>query len=246
MTEHQSTDDDNGGRVYDVDGFIDTTTYSLELPKVAAKFAAAGVHRTQRTLQRYCENGSIDARKYNTEKGSLWLASPESVDLKIKEIIDIEKTVSSATADTTPTADMSGSNTSHVSDGANDTTIDDDQRTSFAKDEENADRAGDRHSSTPNDDKYVTVPVAVLDALTGQLDEKDKQIARMQKASSEDRLMLEQAMKLIHGENFTPALEGEQEKPQPIEHPEIRSDQEDQDPDRAGDNQQASPETDSV
>jgi hypothetical protein len=44
----------------------DTTTYSMSLPQVYARFVEAGLDSSLRTLQRYCEHGHLRATKYPT------------------------------------------------------------------------------------------------------------------------------------------------------------------------------------
>jgi hypothetical protein len=244
MNDYQASDDDQrqgatDPKVHDVPTFTDTTTYSLSLPEIATRFQAAGIHRTTRSLQRYCDNGSIDARKYNTDKGTLWRANSKSVDLKIKEILELEETARGMTntpppvGDTATTADMSSSQTSDISDDNDRSTVDDNQRQSFADiDGRSFDKATDepaiidRQSTTDGDDKYVSVPVGVIDALTDQLAEKDRQLERRDMElervwgeRDQDRALLSQALHLIHGDSFIPALSSRKETEAPDPEP---------------------------
>ncbi len=228
--------DDAQSNIRDVETFIDVTDFSLNLPKVSTRFIAAGLHRTTRTLQRYCEQGSLDARKYPTSKGVLWMVSPASVDLKIKEIQEIEKAtaqISSTTDDTQTPRDMTSSKVSPSSDGNDKATIREHQRQSFddadtqTKEEAPKEQPTiERHSTTHTDDNYLSIPAGVLDVLTEQLAEKDKQIARrddelkrMGEERALDHVLLKQAFQVIHGDDFTPALahsaEGERQPQKP-------------------------------
>ena len=69
----------------------DSTTYSMSLPQVYARFVEADLDRSLRTLQRYCEQGHLRAAKYPTETGAVWYVDPESVETKIKEIRQVQE-----------------------------------------------------------------------------------------------------------------------------------------------------------
>lgn len=73
----------------------------------------------------------------------------------------------------------------------------------------------------------MSVPVGVIDALTDQLAEKDRQIERrdqelqiMGKEREQDRALLSQALHLIHGDSFNPAISSGEEtvvsEPKPL------------------------------
>ncbi|HET6447103.1 MAG TPA: hypothetical protein VFI27_21280 [candidate division Zixibacteria bacterium] len=237
--------------------FIDSSIYSLSLPKVAARFQEAKIHRTTRTLQRYCENGSFEARKYNTDKGTLWLANPQSVELKIKEILELEdaaRLMAPTDDDTSTPPDVSHSQVNSVSGENDDTTIDDNQRqSSVDTDRRTINEAVEepptarKQATTHEDNKYVSVPVGVVDALTDQLAEKDKQLERRDlelmrigEERTQDRILLSQALHLIHGENFTPALWGKTEAEEPQTITETQPEPTNRHQDREGDNPQAS------
>ena len=264
MNRYYASDADNqrqeqaGTDVHDTATFIDSTKYSLDLPKVASLFLKAGIHRTARSLQRYCDNGSIDARKYNTERGSVWLANPESVELKIKEILELAEAarlMSSTVDDTTTNEDMSSPQVGDIPGDTEHTKIDDDQRQSFADagsrpfdKATNELQTPDRQSTTGDDGNYMSVPVGVIDALTEQLAEKDRQIERrdmelqrMGKERDQDRAMLSQALYLIHGDSFTPPLSSGKETvvPEPVPLSEIPPEPLNQHQKREGGNPQA-------
>jgi hypothetical protein len=207
-----------------------------------------------RTLQRYCEQGHLRAAKYPTETGSVWYVDAQSVETKIEEIRQVQKTLHRPappiddTAHATPN-DMSRPDAERCSmsheefkPDMNDTraaTSDDEPR---QQNDDVARRASDeavsqsnpteRQSPTRDDDKYVTVPVGMLDALTEQLAAKDEQIKRrdeqmerLVETHDKDRRLLGAALSIIHREDFpfelgegqTPAAPEPESAPEPAE-----------------------------
>lgn len=68
---------------------LSDTGYTLSLDEVAERYARAGHARTMRSLQRYCANGYLDARKIATATGDKYLVTPQSVGRHIAEIIEL-------------------------------------------------------------------------------------------------------------------------------------------------------------
>lgn len=221
-------DDDT---IRDAVTWSDNTTYSLSLPEVYGRFVEAGLDRSLRTLQRYCEQGHLSAAKYPTETGAVWYVDPGSVDTKIEEIRQVQQTLHRPAAprhDTPPPTEdamsrpdadrRSMSSTDHDDDSSDTLTAtdDDDPRrpnSDAARRASNspADKPDtrDRQSATADDERYVTVPVEVLDALTHQLAAKDEQLKRqdaqmqrLEQAHDEDRRLLGAAMSIILRDDF--------------------------------------------
>lgn len=238
------------GDIRDAVTWQDTTTYSLSLPQVYARFVEAGLDRSLRTLQRYCEQGHLRAAKYPTETGSVWYVDAQSVETKIEEIRQVQETLqrpappSGDTAQQTPNA-MSGPDAERRSVSSQEFKSDtNDTRTATSDDEPRqpnddavrrvSDEAvtqsnpTERQSATRGDDKYVTVPVGMLDALTAQLAAKDEQIKRrdeqmerLVETHDKDRRLLGAALSIIHREDFPFELgEGEVPAPKPEPEPE--------------------------
>jgi hypothetical protein len=99
----------------------------------------------------------------------------------------------------------------------------------------------ERQSATRDDDKYVTVPVGMLDALTAQLTAKeeqikrrDEQMERLVETHDKDRQLLGAALSIIHREDFpfelgegqTPPAPEPQPEPEPEPAEEIRPEME--------------------
>jgi hypothetical protein len=229
----------------------DSTTYSMALPQVYARFVEAGLDRSLRTLQRYCEQGHLRAAKYPTETGAVWYVDPDSVETKIEEIRQVQETLHRPAAprhdmplpttnDTSrPDADRraisSSEHYAHSHDMASATDSDDPrkQKPDVARRSNdpiiNETDSRDRQPTSDSDDKYVTVPVVMLDALTAQLAAKDEQIKRrdaqmeqLVNSHDQDRQLLGAALAIIHRDDFAMELgEGEasdaNEDPAPAE-----------------------------
>ena len=60
--------------------------YTLTIDHCAEQYALAGHARTVRTIQRYCKNGALDARKVTTLTGDRFLVTPHSLRRHIEEL----------------------------------------------------------------------------------------------------------------------------------------------------------------
>lgn len=226
----------------------DTTTYSMSLPQVYARFVEAGLDRSLRTLQRYCEHGHLRAAKYPTETGAVWYVDPDSVETKIEEIRQVQEAAllrqpapSPVTPPPTPNVtsrpdvDRREPSPAEIKPDTNDAataTRSDDLRHENSDAVRRAQDAGtnghdnrDRQSATDSDNRYVTVPVVMLDALTAQLAAKDEQIKRRDEqmerlvvAHDKDRQLLGAALAIIHREDFPMEL-GKGDQAEPAEDP---------------------------
>ncbi len=210
----------------------DTTTYSMSLPQVYARFVEAGLDRSLRTLQRYCEHGHLRAAKYPTETGAVWYVDPESVETKIEEIRQVQEAAMlrqppPSPATPPPTADVasrpdaerrepSPTEFKRDMDDVVPATNNDEHRHQnhdVVRRDQHANGNGpdnrDRQPTTDSNNRYVTVPVVMIDALTAQLAAKDEQIKRRDEqmerlvvAHDKDRQLLGAALAIIHREDF--------------------------------------------
>jgi len=69
--------------------------YSLSIEEALARYEAAGIPRTRRSVQRYCANGAIDAHRIETPFGEKFLIMPESVDRHIAYIHEVRPVAAS-------------------------------------------------------------------------------------------------------------------------------------------------------
>lgn len=79
-TRHDQTRHDATGPDHD---------YTLTIDEVAERYAAAGLPRTPRTIQRYCAKGDLDARKVTTTMGDKYLVASYSVARHIGQITEV-------------------------------------------------------------------------------------------------------------------------------------------------------------
>ena len=67
----------------------DDNQYSLSIEDALARYEAAGIPRTRRSVQRYCAKGDLDAHRIEIPFGEKFLISPASVDRHIAYINEV-------------------------------------------------------------------------------------------------------------------------------------------------------------
>ncbi len=67
----------------------DGSDYSLSIDDALARYEAARVPRTPRSIQRYCAKGDLDAHRVETPFGDKFLITPASVDRHIAYINEV-------------------------------------------------------------------------------------------------------------------------------------------------------------
>src|SRR5918911_420497 len=65
---------------------FDQTLYTLDVDQASALFAAAGVPRSPRSIDRYCKAGHLVCIKIETERNEKYLITRESVTARIKQL----------------------------------------------------------------------------------------------------------------------------------------------------------------
>ena len=73
----------------------DDSDYSLSIEEVVARYEAAGIPRTMRSVQRYCAKGDLDAHRIETPFGEKFLITPASVDRHIAYINEVRPVATS-------------------------------------------------------------------------------------------------------------------------------------------------------
>ena len=63
--------------------------HTLDLRQILTLFKTAGIARTPRAIQRYCQQGKLDAQRHPTQR--MYLATPESVESLIASIKEIDE-----------------------------------------------------------------------------------------------------------------------------------------------------------
>ena len=67
----------------------DDSEYSLSIEEALARYEAAGIPRTTRSIQRYCAKGDLDAHRIETPFGEKFLITPASVERHIAYIHEV-------------------------------------------------------------------------------------------------------------------------------------------------------------
>lgn len=67
----------------------DDTDFSVTIDEALQRYTRAGLPRTSRSIQRYCANGHLDARKIETPYGEKFLITPASIDKHIAYIQEV-------------------------------------------------------------------------------------------------------------------------------------------------------------
>src|SRR5947207_15281669 len=65
------------------------SVYSLSIEEALARYEAARIPRTRRSVQRYCANGALDAHRVETTFGEKFWITPGSVDRHIAYINEV-------------------------------------------------------------------------------------------------------------------------------------------------------------
>jgi hypothetical protein len=73
----------------------DDIEYSLSVEEALARYEAAGLPRTPRSIQRYCAKGHLDAHRIETSFGDKFLISAASVDRHIAYIKEVRPVATS-------------------------------------------------------------------------------------------------------------------------------------------------------
>src|SRR5437762_3685445 len=69
--------------------------YSLSIEDALARYEAAGLARTTRSIQRYCAKSHLDAHRIDTPFGERFLITPASVDRHIAYIKEVRPVATS-------------------------------------------------------------------------------------------------------------------------------------------------------
>src|SRR6266496_1705949 len=84
--------------------------YSLAIEDALARYEAAGVPRTPRSIQRYCAKGDLDCHRVETQFGVKFLITPASVDRHIAYINEVRLVATSRDVARLVATDVAGEN----------------------------------------------------------------------------------------------------------------------------------------
>jgi hypothetical protein len=88
----------------------DDIDYSLSVEEALARYEAAGVPRTPRSVQRYCAKGDLDAHRVEMPFGDKFLITPASVDRHIAYINEVRLVATSRDLPRHAARDVAGKN----------------------------------------------------------------------------------------------------------------------------------------
>src|SRR6266436_729491 len=88
----------------------DDSDYSLSIEDALARYEAAGLPRTTRSIQRYCAKGHLDAHRIETPFGEKFLITPASVERHIAYINEVRSVATSRNVPRHAATDVAGKN----------------------------------------------------------------------------------------------------------------------------------------
>jgi chromosome segregation ATPase len=69
---------------------LDPAHFTMTVDDASARFAEAGLPRSVRSIQRYCQRGHLTCTSVDTEISEMYLIDPDSVERRIRELQQIE------------------------------------------------------------------------------------------------------------------------------------------------------------
>ncbi len=166
----------------------DDSDYSLSIEDALARYEAAGLPRTTRSIQRYCAKGHLDAHRIETPFGEKFLITPASVERHIAYINEVRPV---ATGRDLPRHAATG-----VAAGNNDQ--EPRQRAATGTDEpRQATTTEPLSRPVATEDRYVARLESENEFLRGQVAVKDKQIAEMLERGHETNSLINGLQRML-------------------------------------------------
>jgi hypothetical protein len=166
----------------------DDSDYSLSIEDALARYEAAGLPRTTRSIQRYCAKGHLDAHRIETPFGEKFLITPASVERHIAYINEVRPVATSRDVPRHAATNVAAEN----------------------KDEEPRQRAATgtdeprQPATTPDlsrlvaaEDRYVARLESENGFLRSQVAVKDKQIAEMLERGHETNSLINGLQRML-------------------------------------------------
>jgi hypothetical protein len=166
----------------------DGSDYSLSIEDALARYEAAGLPRTTRSIQRYCAKGHLDAHRIETPFGEKFLITPTSVERHIAYINEVRPVATRRDLPRLVATDVAGKNK------------DEEQRqeaaTSTDKERQSATESG---LSWPvaADTRIIELLERDNEFLRDQIAVKDKQISEMQERAHETNTLINGLQRLL-------------------------------------------------
>ena len=154
--------------------------FTLTIEDALALYAAAGIPRTPRSIQRYCAKDHLSSRRVETEFGEKYLITPSSIEKHIAYIKEVTPAISRVVPrPVATTVAAENNNDSPPQDVATST----DQLRLVA--------------TSPDMSRYVARLEGDVDFLRGQLEVKDSQIKEMTERARETNVLIAGLQKML-------------------------------------------------
>ena len=172
---------------------VDTTGYDLTVKQVELMLIDAGVPRSEKTIQRWCNSGHLSAVPYQTDTGTLFKINRDSVERRIVEMQQVQAVKEGRDmSGHPPTPENNVAATSQCKDpipgqGQSPTHTDTEKRRDMSGSENQHDGNTDTHRQpeTPETRRGMSAEgTAVVEALREQLNAKDGTIATLQEEAA--------------------------------------------------------------
>ncbi len=182
------TDDDRPSPTGPVTGGAPSSL--LPLDAVAARFSAAGLPRSLRSLQRYCQNGTLTCVKEATATGDAFFVEAQSIDAAITTL----KQLHNAKHQHRQGASEPDMTHSVGHEGALNTGHDDDRHSPTQTDDDTPETSATEAPSKPDTARYVA-------QLEARLEEKDAEIGFLREELIDRRGQIRDMKGIIDGQN---------------------------------------------
>ncbi len=162
----------------------------VTLDVVSARFIAAGLPRSMRTLQRYCANGTLESFKEATDTGDTYFVVEQSIDPAItalKQLHEAKGMPRQAATERAVTVSVGPEPASQMSD-------DTDGLGPTASDEDTLESSPRQPASGPDTSRYVA-------QLEARLEEKDEEIEFLREELIDRRGQIRDMKGIIDGQN---------------------------------------------
>lgn len=139
----------------------DTSHFNLTVEEASARFSDAGLPRSVRSIQRYCQRGHLTCTTVDTEISEMYLIDPSSVERRIKELQQIENIgrASHLSRQAAPSRDMS----------RHDATVRDTSRQDVSSDK--VEEYKQRIKELENENRHLEIDKRVKEQLVNMLQE---------------------------------------------------------------------------
>ena len=162
--------------------------YSLSIDEALARYEAAGIPRTPRSLQRYCAKGDLECHRVETPFGAKFLITPASIDRHIRYINEVRLVATSRDVPRPVATDVAREN-SEAEPRQEAATSDDEPRQATTETQLSQPVAADT--------RVVELLERENEFLRGQVAVKDKQIDALQERAHETNTLINGLQRLL-------------------------------------------------